>query len=315
MALAKKPAEPPPRILVDKTSGEPAVAWLRDQLDDGRWEPVAEYLAQIADPVAREFFVKAIADTGEVATYDRWIEARPTSAIAWMLRGQRKTYGAWQARGGGRAETVAPDAWSTFHALLNEADGDLRHALEVDPHDPVPAAGRLWAGIGLQVGVDELCARFEIGHKLHPGMPGAHHALTQGLLPKWGGSWDEAFGFARLTSADALPGSPLHALTPLVHIEAWMDEPKESHWTPAVIDEVRAHTSRGPLQDAWVDTPVTVYALNVFGCAAHLAKDYQASNALITRIGMRLSESPWCYLRGGAAAGYERARRAAGLSW
>lgn len=328
MALFKKPAVPPsppavvptgpatpPRIPIDRTSGEPAVQWLRDQLDAGRWEPVAEYLDQILDPVACEFFVFGVNDAGEIATYDRWVEARPTSSSAWLLRGQRKIQRAWELRGSGRAEAVGESAWPTFFAALDDAEADLLRAVELDPNDPVPAGALVWAGIGRQIPAPELCARFEAGHKLHPGMPWAHQALIQGLLPKWVGSWDEAFGFARLTSAAAPPGSPLHAMTPLVHIEAWLDDPKDAYWTPEVMDEIRAHAANGPFHDAWVDTPVTVYALNVFACAAHLAKDYETSNVLIVRIGTRLNRSPWGYLRGGAAAGYERARTAAGLSW
>ena len=75
--------------------------------------------------------------TKELPTIEAWIEARPKSVHArWLLGAVLISY-AWQARGGGYANTVSDKGWKLFHERVRQARAALESALELDPkHGP-----------------------------------------------------------------------------------------------------------------------------------------------------------------------------------
>ncbi|MBT9584586.1 DUF4034 domain-containing protein [bacterium] len=68
--------------------------------------------------------------------HNRWVVAYPKSASARIVRAKFYISYAWNARGGGYANTVKEQGWKLFHKRLELAEQDLRLAQKLDPGDP-----------------------------------------------------------------------------------------------------------------------------------------------------------------------------------
>jgi hypothetical protein len=114
---------------------------------------------------------------------------------------------AWQARGSGRASTVAQDTWPVFYARLVDADRDLARAAAMDVEDPTPHARSIQAALGLDLGLTEKHKRFGEAVRRFRWHRSAHVIMVQATAAKWSGSNQEMFEFARGSSAEAPEGT------------------------------------------------------------------------------------------------------------
>lgn len=103
---------------------------------------------------------------------------------------------AWDARGGGTADTVGEDQFKHFRGRLTEAGNRLKRAWELD-NDCAPAAAYMVAVcMGLGHDRDEMEKWFGRAVAADPtGLP-AYRAKMDYVLPKWHGSEEEALEFA-----------------------------------------------------------------------------------------------------------------------
>jgi hypothetical protein len=67
---------------------------------------------------------------------DNWIENRPNSSVAYIIRGVLYIERAWEIRKRGYADTVKKKQWKQFYALHELARRDLEKAYELDPANP-----------------------------------------------------------------------------------------------------------------------------------------------------------------------------------
>src|ERR1700754_4767447 len=98
---------------------------------------------------------------------------------------------AWQARGSGRASTVAQDSWPVFYARLVDADRDLARAAAMDDEDPTPHARSIQAALGLDLGQTEKHKRFGEAARRFRWHRSAHTIMIQATAAKWSGSNQE----------------------------------------------------------------------------------------------------------------------------
>jgi hypothetical protein len=146
-----------------------------------------------------------------MATLDAWVEARPESAWARTVRGRSFVIWAWQARGGGYANTVSEEGWRLFGERLQAARVDLVEAVRRDPRavDAAAILIKVCMGLGLERDAAEAC--LEAARRAQPGHLGAHRAMLVYLMPKWHGDEEAMWSFARAAVA-AHPDDPAFLL-------------------------------------------------------------------------------------------------------
>ncbi len=326
MALFKKlrpaappSAAPPPGPPVDPLAGDPVAHRFQAELAAGRWQEFHDFLEGTRNNWdSRDFYLSKLStQTERPAWLEEWAAARPGSALPWLFRGFHGIHWAWQARGGGRASTVAEDSWPVFHARLVEADRDLARAAALDDTDPTPHVGGIQAAIGLELGLTEKQGRFGQATRRYRWHRNAHTMMIQATAAKWGGSNQEMFGFARWASSQAPEGSSVHAAVPLAHLEQWLNLPRESAdgkerqaryfrdgQVGAEIWQAADRSVRSPRYQPSQWTPVD---RNLFAMCFSLMHDYQAQLEQMRLIGPLVTASPWNY-QGNPGQAYERAR-------
>lgn len=132
--------------------------------------------------------------TKELPTIEAWIEARPKSVHArWLLGAVLISY-AWQARGGGYANTVSDKGWKLFHERVRQARAALESALELDPKH-----GPSWSSLIVVAMAESNKAKLrEAFDKAMAADPDDFHACSRylnAIYPKWGGSWGQVADF------------------------------------------------------------------------------------------------------------------------
>lgn len=282
----------------DPCVGDARARTLLDALLAGDLETVRAEILGAETPTRLEFLcaVAARAD-GRPAVLDRWVEAEPRSARALLLRGAHGVGWAWQARGGARAEDVAPEAFDVFFDRLRDAEADLVAATRADPSDGVAWSQLVISGRGLQIPKVELHARHRAAVERAPRLLRADLELVQGISAKWSGSDEEALAFARRATRSAPPGVPNHALVPAAHIETWILD--DDHLRRGEVqDEIAAAAGRSIWHERWIDAPEHAVAPNLFCMAFHLGGAAVAAERTARQIGGRVTAAPWRYVGG-----------------
>ncbi len=104
-----------------------------------------------------------------------------------MIAAQAAVARAWDARGGGYADTVSEEGWKIFSRELGIARGELNKALQIAPERPQPYSLLLTVemGSGTRSGLLEA---FKKAIRLRPGYALAYNRVAFALLPRWCGS-------------------------------------------------------------------------------------------------------------------------------
>jgi hypothetical protein len=327
VALFKKPrgsaapqaaAAPRPGPPVDPLAGDPAAHRFRAELAAGRWQEFHDFLHAERDWDSRDFYLSKLADIpGRPGWLEEWAQAQPDSPLPWLFRGYHSVNWAWQARGSGRANTVAEDTWPVFYARLVDADRELARAAAMDDEDPTPHVRGLQAAIGLNLGQPEKQKRFGEAVRRFRWHRTAHTIMIQATAAKWSGSNKEMFDFARWSSSEAPQGSSVHVVIPQAHLEKWLNLPRESDDGKArqaqyfrdeqVGGEIRQAAERSIRSPQYQVSRYTPSDRNIFAMCFSLMHDYDAQLEQMHLIGPLIQASPWNY-QGDPGLAYERAR-------
>lgn len=312
---ATAPEKGPP---TDPFVGDPAAHHFRAELAAGRWQEFHDFLEDTRDWDSRDFYVSKLSALDErPAWLAEWAAARSDSSLPWLFRGHQGVHWAWQARGSGRAHTVAEDAWPVFYARLVEADRDLAQAATMDDEDPTPHARGIQIALGLDLGLTEKQKRFAEATRRFRWHRNAHTIMVQATAAKWSGSEQGMFDFARWASGQAPEGSSVHAVVPLAHLEAWLSRPsKAADGQPVqsryfrdgqVGAEIWRAADRSIRSPRYQPSRYTPSDRNIFAMCFYLMRDYQAQLGQVRLIGPHVTDSPWHY-QGDPGFAYERAR-------
>ncbi|NHA69183.1 hypothetical protein [Phycicoccus flavus] len=173
--------------------------------------------------VDRRLWVLA-GEAGVDEPLERLLAAEPGHRRGRTLRALRLLVRGWDIRGTATAEHVTTAQFDAFHDHLRRAEQVLLRLCAEDPADPEPWALRLVTARGLSLGIPETRRRYTRLVELDRHHVEAHQHLVQSLCPKWGGSWDALFEFAR-DCADAAPdGSAQVGVLTTAHLERWAGE-------------------------------------------------------------------------------------------
>lgn len=128
-----------------------------------------------------------------LVAFRKWVAARPQSATARIALAEALVNFAWQARGGGFADTVTEQGWKLMGERLREADAVLKEArglAEKCPHWWL-AAQRVGIGLGWSREVYDKV--FAEGVAFEPRYWHASVEKARYLLPRWhgqAGDWE-----------------------------------------------------------------------------------------------------------------------------
>lgn len=135
-----------------------------------------------------------------IALYDHYAaplkEALPaTSTVPLELEGAFYIKYAWDARGGGYANTVTADGWKLFHERLQTARAALEKAWGLNATLATVPQHMLTVGLGQSWSVDQMMVWFDRGMKIDPDGETLCDSMINYLQPKWHGSPQDMIDF------------------------------------------------------------------------------------------------------------------------
>lgn len=201
------------------------------------------------------------------AELDAWIAAKPRSAWALATRGDYRISWAWEARGGGYANTVTEEGWRLFGERLRLAYEDLSAALQRDPACEPALVSRMILARGLSVERPQAEAWFAEACAVQPPLINAWKQYLQYLMPKWHGD-DQGRDMWALV-ARARKEHPDEAALAILACDAHMELDRASggRWLKSQAADVRASYQKVleayPRSGAtWADWRIAAWALD-----------------------------------------------------
>lgn len=248
-------------------SGSWKIVQFYDALDCADNEP--ESMWQLHDRIHRE-----------------WIAAKPTSITARVAYASFLSSYAWQARGGGYADTVTERGWQLFRERLAASRKVLLEARSLDEKDPywwmealTVALGQGWDAEQYKVLVDE-------AHAFEPQFWGYDTSRAYSLLPRWHGEPGDWEAFAEETAArpDGL-GIELYARI-VMRLRGFYEN---------VFRETKASwpKTREGLQALLKKHPESIGILSEAALLATMAEDRAMARELFDRLDGRCVRSTW----------------------
>jgi tetratricopeptide (TPR) repeat protein len=151
---------------------------------------------------------------------DEWCARRPDSHIPWLVRGNFYIEYAWHVRGAGRGKEFDKEAWPKCQAMLEQAEKDLEKSWQLNPKDPNSSSDLIVIAIGQGYPKDKMEQYFRNATSVCPWHFGAHANKLDYLKPKWHGSSEEMYDFAKdcLGIAERYPYLGLIMVNALVEI-------------------------------------------------------------------------------------------------
>ncbi|NMO57044.1 hypothetical protein HH310_38440 [Actinoplanes sp. TBRC 11911] len=238
-------------------------------------------------------------------------EAPDDGAAAAML-GSHLTTVAWQIRSRKQAQFVGRDQFRAFHEMLAAAEEVLVDGAARNPADAAMWTARMPTARGLELGQPEARRRYDRLSAVEPNHLPAQEHLLQQLCPKWGGTWETAFTFARDAMRAAPPGSPNAVLVAEAHLERWVDANGSDAYmrSAEVIAELHEAAQTSIWHAGFGRAHGWVRVLSTFAMVFSLADDQPAAERVFAALGGFATKRPWDYLGDPAAVVRERRRRA-----
>jgi hypothetical protein len=197
---------------------DPGAERLHRALGERDW-PTAREILTAAD---REHFMYYLGFAASAKGLQEWIpdvvRAEQRSTLPLLIYGARMIYWAWEARGEGKADTVSREQWDVWFQRLLLAENILSEVAARDPGCAEAWYHLVVLGRARQLPIEEHWRRFHRLTEIDPTHLFGHEQMLQNLMPKWSGSTEAMFDFARSRSA-AFPGTDLPILIAQAHLE------------------------------------------------------------------------------------------------
>ena len=261
---------------------------LKGAFRDGTLRP--EDQAEIADILVNdwgnEFFVRnavAIVKIVEDA-------GKPYQWLALTLEGEHQIDAAWEARGGGYANTVTAEGWKGFAEHLAKARASLTKAWELRPDLPLTASRMMTVALGSS-DIGEMRQWFDHAVAAQVDYPAVWKSMRWGLRPRWYGSHDAmlAFGVMALNTHRFDTDVPRNLFVSISDLESDMELPLGEHiygrediWPhlQEMYEGYIAEPKQAEFRDGWRTT---------YAAVAFLAGKYNVARTQLEAIGWQ----PW----------------------
>jgi hypothetical protein len=286
----------------DATLHDADATRLRAVFEDGDWR-VAEEVTRGVRGAAREWAIWTAADLpGRRDWLDVWVaRAGDRSSGPWLARSAHRVHRAWRRLGPHPPGDPTDPAWVRFYRTMQDAEADAERAALADPSDAVPWSYLVAISRGLLAPLHRVCARMEETQVREPWLPLAHLELVRALGPSWGGAPELMWEAGRTASAEAPVGSPVHAVVPLAHLEAWRiiatAEDADAYLDDErVAVEISDAAERSVLRRAFGTTGADALARHIFLVAWCVLGDADRSRSQFDLLGDAPTPWPWEYL-------------------
>lgn len=165
-----------------------------------------------------------------LATFERWIKAKPDSSLAYSLRGWYYGDAAIIARGTRYISRTPPEQLAKFQELIALSAEDTYLALELDNENPIA----LFRGMNIArltgQSLDSFDRFYTQAIAVVPHMVEAHQERLNYLLPQWGGSEAELLAFAREIYEQSPRGTAAAMILGKAHEELCTQYPDRSEY-------------------------------------------------------------------------------------
>lgn len=205
----------------DPTVHHPELGELSRAVGADDWGTVASYAERWrdADPARLTIAAWTISDHPRAEDF---LARRAGDPLGDALRAHLRVKRAWDARTRRLAKDVSPEQWRRFRALLVEAEQVLVDLAAADPGDALVASLRLTTARGLSLGRAEAERRYARLATVSPHHVPGQSAQLQTLAPKWTGSTEVMFAFAR-SCTETGAGTSAGRLVAEAQREHWLD--------------------------------------------------------------------------------------------
>jgi hypothetical protein len=218
--------------------------------------------------------------------YPIYLKARPANDPGpHLYKGMRYISAAWDARGGGWANTVTPEGWELFHERLAIAREALEKGWKADPKDARCAAEMLRVLTGESGNKGEMEMWFRRSMANNPDNYTACYYKLRYLYPRWHGSHAEMLVFGRQCLATQNWWGPLPTVLVDAHetISKEMQDPQAYLAQPQVWDDIGAVYQS--FLDIYPDAPRTGFYRSKMARWACECRQWEAARKLFADIG------------------------------
>lgn len=286
-----------PRI--DETHGDPAARALVEAVTIGDWRLVRDIFEPVADSDDRAALMRLAGRVEGVPGWiGEWRAAEPSSTLPLLFLGCHSASSAWELFEvvPTAAELGKQERKREFRRRLLLAENALDDVVARDADDVTARTWLVMTGRGRGVDVVEARLRFNEVVKRHPGHVLAHEEMLQYLCPTWFGDSEQLFAFAREAAASASPGSLVHTVVALAHLEHCVSlrDPKPME-TAEVRAELLAAAENSVLHPSFTPRFGWQSRGNAFAMAFAWAELHDAAARVFDLLGDQPTESPWYY--------------------
>ena len=295
--LAQSPSMPE----TDAAAVFPEIARWRAAFQAGDLLQIKAIFGGLGDPDSCSYAVRLLSEIpGSEGCFERLARSGTAGSLGEVLLASRHIQLGWEVRTAQRAENVSREQFDSFHEHLRTAERILIDVTAREP-DNVPAWDlRMITVRGLELGHSEARRRYQQVAKWRPHHYPAQAQLLQQLCPKWSGSWDEMFQYARECANAAPPGSVNPVLVVEAHLERWRDEPAGDDIAylrqPEVQQEIVAAATRSVLHPAFRRNYRWYSAHGFFALAYSLVGDHGKAARHFRMLDNYMAKTPWDYL-------------------
>ncbi|WP_455360366.1 hypothetical protein [Streptomyces sp. SYSU K21746] len=285
----------------DSTVTMPVLARLRGLVTAHDWAGTADFFAQLQHEDERAFACSLVGGIqGAEEFLERAAAQHSTASLPRVLLADRLIRAGWDIRSGARAKHVSRQQFDGFHGYLRRAQALLIEVCAEEPDNALAWYLRITTARGLELGESEARRRYDRLAEHHPHHYPAQGQLIQQLAPKWGGSWEAMFTFARECAEAAPPGSHSAAVIAQAHLERWQNvghgEDVRCLRDPAIRAELLAAAQKSVLHPAYRPGFHWIGAHGYFAAVHSLAGNHVDAAPHFRVLGNCASEFPWTLL-------------------
>ena len=247
----------------------------QSRLVDGRWKLT--------------FFYRNIGPTGEGAgdaewkndlhLADEWIHATPTQPAPYLAKAKMLINYAWEARGGGYADTVSPEGWKLFYQRVAKAEQVLQSAPHVIQKDPYWFVEMEAIALAQGWPEEQFTRLYKAAVSMAPTYEWLYFGAAQYYDPHWYGNSAQLRRFvqAAVQNTKKYEGMTMYARIYWDEINALGDNtfaPGNANWSDM----------KQGFEDMMAQYPGSRWNLNAFAYYACLARDWPTTRELMKQL-------------------------------
>jgi hypothetical protein len=172
----------------------------------------------------------------------------PNTATTYFIKGKFNYSLAWQARGGGYANTVTPEGWKGFKEKLEDADAAYRKAWSLNSKDGRIPTEMIEMAVCQQKDRQEMELWFQRAMELNTNNYKACANKLRYLSPKWYGTREDMIAFGKECVASTKWGGEIPLILADAHwqyAQALGKDDKTAYWrNPEVWPDIQASFER-----------------------------------------------------------------------